>query len=104
MLREMVKPQNVMKLLVGLSSLFFEQVMGRRVLNGDVVAATAVAPDDLTLINGIGPTFATRLQAAGITSFAKLAALSPEYLKEVTMAADWQADPVHWIDQARARA
>ena len=104
MLLEMIKPQNMAKLMVGLTSLLFERVASRGVVNGAEVVATAVSPDDLTLINGIGPTFAERLQAAGITTFAGLASVTPEYLKAVTKAADWQADPVNWIAQAKTRA
>ena len=66
--------------------------------------ATSVPADDLTQISGIGPTFARRLQAAGITTFAKMAALSPDYLREVSQAATWQADPEEWIAQANALA
>ena len=35
-------------------------------------------PDDLTAIKGIGPVYAERLVAAGIDSFAALAAAAPE--------------------------
>ncbi|MCA9932521.1 MAG: hypothetical protein H6662_18290 [Ardenticatenaceae bacterium] len=86
--------------------MLFERVAGNAVVNGKgaVAMETAVSPDDLTLINGIGPTFARRLQEAGVTTYAKLAILTPEYLKEVTKAADWQADPANWIVQAQARA
>lgn len=60
--------------------------------------------DDLTAINGIGPTFAKRLKDAGITTYSKLATLTPEQLKEITRAADWQANPDEWILQAMAVA
>lgn len=61
-------------------------------------------PDDLTKINGIGPTFAKRLQEAGITTYQSLANLSEEQIKEITHAADWQADPNEWIAEAKAMA
>jgi len=60
--------------------------------------------DDLTSINGIGPTFAKRLKAAGITTYEELAALTADQLREITHAADWQADPNDWILQAQAVA
>lgn len=60
-------------------------------------------PDDLTEIKGIGPTFARRLAEAGITTFAAVAAASPDYLREVTKATA-VANPDEWITQARALA
>lgn len=121
MLRELLKPQNGVKLLTGLSGLFFERLLAAVPANGHaavpvaesapvVVQETAVVPtppaetiDDLTLINGIGPTFARRLQEAGITTFGRLAELTPEVVKELARLSDWQADPAGWIAQARAR-
>jgi predicted flap endonuclease-1-like 5' DNA nuclease len=44
--------------------------------------ATALAPDDLTRIKGIGPRFAQAIQAVGITSFAQLAAHTPDELAD----------------------
>ena len=58
--------------------------------------------DDLTEIKGIGPTYAKRLVAAGITTFADLAAASPDYLREVTKATA-MADPQDWIDQSATK-
>ncbi len=60
--------------------------------------------DDLTAINGIGPTFAKRLKEAGITTYSELAAHTSDQLKEITRAADWQANPDEWILQAKAVA
>lgn len=60
--------------------------------------------DDLTIIKGIGPTFASRLEDAGVDSYRKLADLSPDELKEITHVADWQGDPREWINQAKAFA
>jgi predicted flap endonuclease-1-like 5' DNA nuclease len=61
-------------------------------------------PDDLTKIKGIGPTFAKRLQEAGITTYQSLASLTADQIKEVTSVADWQADPEQWIVAAKAMA
>lgn len=55
--------------------------------------------DDLTEIKGIGPTYARRLSAAGITTFAELAAASPDRLREVTRATA-MTNPEEWIAQA----
>ena len=66
-------------------------------------APTASKPDDLTEIKGIGPTFARRLAEAGITTFAAVAAASPDFLREVTKATA-VAKPDEWIAQARAMA
>ena len=60
--------------------------------------------DDLTKINGIGPTFASRLQKAGITTYRALAGLTVEQVQEITGAADWQADPGEWIMAAETMA
>lgn len=117
MLLELLKPQNGIKLLAGLSGLFFERVLTGQLTNGeweavetavaigaDSPAVKAAVQDDLTLINGIGPTFARRLQAAGITSYAQLAEMTPERVKEIAQLSNWQADPAGWIAQARARS
>jgi len=54
--------------------------------------------DDLTIINGIGPATARRLNEAGIVSFRQLALASPEKLAEISGATRW--DPADWIEQA----
>lgn len=60
--------------------------------------------DDLTVIDGIGPTFASRLQDAGITTYAELANLSVEQVREITHVAEWQANPSEWIASAASLA
>jgi len=57
---------------------------------GDVVAASPVlttptssGEDDFTRINGIGPVFDQRLKAAGIRTFAELAAHTPAEIAEI---------------------
>ena len=95
---EMLYPQNWLNLVAGLGGMFFEWL-------GDSVPAKKVSKaDDLTVINGVGPTFAKRLNEAGIISFAQLAQLSPADVKTATNLADWQGDPADWIEQAQALA
>ncbi len=73
---------------------------------------TAVTPppdpstDDLTDIVGIGPATAERLIAANITTFAQLAAATPEAIKEATQAhssviKDWQAKAAHLAESEK---
>lgn len=62
-------------------------------------------PDDLKIIEGIGPKIASVLQAAGIGTFAELAATSPERISEILLAAGLRlADPGTWPEQARLAA
>lgn len=61
--------------------------------------------DDLRQIEGIGPTYAKRLADAGIASFAGLAALSPERVRELTRLPATRADEAGaWIEAARRLA
>ncbi len=79
--------------------------------DGEGAAGTAIvaagAPisagkDDLTLIRGIGPKFANLLAAAGITTFAALAAATPEQLQEAINPPAWQKpDYAGWIAEAK---
>ena len=64
-------------------------------------ADEAVVADDLTQISGIGPTFARRLNEAGVHTYAQLARLTAEQAQELSGAKEWQADPADWIVQAR---
>jgi predicted flap endonuclease-1-like 5' DNA nuclease len=57
--------------------------------------------DNLEVIDGIGPTYAKRLNEAGILSFAQLAELTPEQIREIIKPAAWQKiDAESWISQA----
>ncbi len=59
--------------------------------------------DDLTRIEGIGPKISEILINNGVTSFAKLAAMDAEAIKEMLVAAGTQynrADPTTWPKQA----
>lgn len=68
----------------------------------DMLHESAAQRDDLTLIGGIGPTFAQRLYDAGITTFAALAARSADDLRAITQARA-TANPQAWIDEANRR-
>ncbi len=72
-----------------------------------VVEAIAVTPDDLTVIEGIGPKIAELLAADGITTFAALAATPADRLREILLAGGRRfaiADPATWPQQAALAA
>ena len=72
-----------------------------------VVEAIAVTPDDLTVIEGIGPKIAELLAADGITTFAALAATPADRLRELLLAGGRRfaiADPATWSQQAALAA
>ena len=61
--------------------------------------------DDLTTLEGIGPTYATRLRAAGIVTFDQLAAADEATLDEIIGAPAWRRiNYGDWIAQARLAA
>jgi WS/DGAT/MGAT family acyltransferase len=69
----------------------------------DAAGAVPAGGDDLTRLAGIGPAFAARLRAGGVTSFAALADSTPDALAAIVQAADWRRpDYASWIEQARA--
>jgi predicted flap endonuclease-1-like 5' DNA nuclease len=88
--------QEQLSLLAAGVGLLFDRLQGKKVV-------LVAEPDDLTAIKGIGPTFARRLHEAGVTSFAALAALSPDEVRAITAVANWQADPADWIAEAAQR-
>jgi predicted flap endonuclease-1-like 5' DNA nuclease len=58
--------------------------------------------DDLQKIKGIGPAFSQRLNEAGIHTFRELAASSPERIKQIVGAEEWQdVDVETWLRMAR---
>ena len=65
-------------------------------------AGPAGPPDDLTRIKGIGPMTARKLQVAGITTFAQLAAAGDAEppLDAIRQPADW----LDWVRQAKELA
>ncbi|WP_353472301.1 50S ribosomal protein L21 [Salipiger sp. H15] len=60
-------------------------------------AAAAAAGDDLTQITGVGPAAAKKLNEAGITTFAQLAAVDPESFDAVKVKPEW-------VEQAKTLA
>ncbi|MEO7209774.1 MAG: DUF4332 domain-containing protein [Chitinophagaceae bacterium] len=69
--------------------------------------AGASTVDDLKKIEGVGPKVAEALHAAGIDSFEKMAASTPEALKEILDTAEGQfnaQDPTSWPEQATLAA
>ncbi len=65
-------------------------------------AAPEAAPDpqDLTVVEGIGPKIGEALQGAGIHTFADLAGISKEDLAKILNDAGLSADPTTWSKQA----
>jgi predicted flap endonuclease-1-like 5' DNA nuclease len=62
-------------------------------------------PDDLKVIEGIGPKISSVFQAAGITTFAQLAAQDPNDLKAILVEAGIRlGDPTTWPEQASLAA
>ncbi len=70
------------------------------------VESVPPAPDDLKLIEGIGPRIASVLAGAGITTFAQLGATDVSRLKQILAQAGLAAlaDPATWPEQAALAA
>ena len=64
---------------------------------GAAAAASAAAGDDLTQITGVGPAAAKKLNEAGVTTFAELAAVDPETFEAVKVKPEW-------VEQAKSLA
>ncbi|MGE5603024.1 MAG: hypothetical protein ACM30E_08235 [Nitrososphaerales archaeon] len=70
-------------------------------------AAPASEPDDLVIIEGIGPAIARVLQDKGIRTFTDLALSTPDELRAILAAAGprfGMANPATWPEQARLAA
>jgi predicted flap endonuclease-1-like 5' DNA nuclease len=70
------------------------------------VKAAPLVPDDLKIIEGIGPKISSILAASGITTFAQLAATDVSRLREIIAQAGLTAlaDPTSWPQQAALAA
>jgi predicted flap endonuclease-1-like 5' DNA nuclease len=67
-----------------------------------IVVDLASEPDDLTLIQGIGPRYSEKLNAAGILTYAALANAGKDDLNNAIQPEPWQkVDYDLWQDQAR---
>lgn len=88
--------QTVINVAAGLLMILFDEMIG-----GEDVQEEA---DDLTEISGIGPTYAQRLNEAGVVNYEQLAGLSPQRVREILHISEWQGDPEQWISQARELA
>ena len=67
------------------------------------VAVVPVIPDDLKIVEGIGPKIEKLLNNEGILTFAQLATASPERIKEILVAAGTRFqmhDPTTWPQQS----
>lgn len=66
-------------------------------------AARPESRDDLKRIKGIGPVLERRLHELGVKSFADLAALTPERVKEIDEAIEFpgRIERERWIEQAK---
>jgi len=74
---------------------------------GVALSAAAVEPDDLRKIEGIGPKIARILQDHGVHTFAQLAQVQVDHLREILQQAGSRfriADPTSWPEQARLAA
>jgi len=94
------------------SDVFSEEVMANVAAaestpaGGEITAVPAPkappAPDDLQAIEGVGPTYAQRLSAAGVLTFADLAALDPAQVVAISKVRSEKVAE-EWIAAARAR-
>lgn len=67
--------------------------------------ATPSQPDDLTIIEGIGPKVAKLLEGIGITTFQQLAEADLARLREALDGAGYKyMEPVGWVEQAALAA
>ncbi len=69
--------------------------------------AIVTEPDDLKIVEGIGPKIEELLQAAGIKTYQELSSASPDRIKEVLAEAGNRFkmhDPTTWPEQAKLAA
>lgn len=63
-----------------------------------------LTPDDLTIVEGIGPKISQIIHENGIHTFAELAETSPEFLSQLLRTHHIPGSPVTWPEQARLAA
>ena len=70
--------------------------------DGALAVSSTNERDPLIDVNGIGPVYQQKLFDAGVFSFAQLAAMTPERLREIVSPQSWQEiEPELWIVEAR---
>lgn len=70
-----------------------------------VAPPVPLTPDDLTIVEGIGPKIGRILNDAGVLTFRQLAGMTPDQIKEIIQAGGIRlADPRTWSEQARLAA
>jgi large subunit ribosomal protein L21 len=67
---------------------------------GDAGSAAASSADDLSMITGVGPAAVKKLEAAGLTTFAQIAALSEDQIAGIEGV---KVKP-EWVEQAKELA
>lgn len=90
--------KDLINVTAGLMGIMFEKFEGAADTTIEMVEV-----DDLTQIDGIGPTFANRLYEAGVNTFSQLAAMTPEEVRQITKVTV-QGDPADWIAEAQSLA
>lgn len=67
--------------------------------------ATAAAADDLKVLSGVGPALEKKLHAAGVTSFAQIAAWTEEDIAAMDEKLSFKGriEREGWVDQAKAK-
>jgi predicted flap endonuclease-1-like 5' DNA nuclease len=97
-----VRPKEVVDVVAGIVGLFFDRFDGKQPVVVGAQAEAETGADDLTTIRGIGPAIARRLAEAGVATYAQLAALTAEEVRDCARLAAWQGHPEDWISQATA--
>ena len=76
-------------------------------VSGGVSNADAASADDLTAIKGLGKVKAAKLVAAGVTSYAQIAAWSDDDIAEMGLVSNTSPGQIRredWVGQARSLA
>lgn len=77
-----------------------EDILMMASVDANSVKGATETSDDFTVIEDIGPVFNDKLRSVGITTFAELAALSPEDIEAKTTISASRIERNKWIEQA----
>ena len=68
-------------------------------------AAAAAGGDDLKALTGVGPALEKKLHEAGVTTFAQIAAFTPEQIEEIEEKRSFKGriERDGWVEQAQAK-